>query len=290
MSVITLTTDFGLQDGYVGIMKGVILSICPSATIVDITHAVSPQDIREAAYRIQAAYRFFPPGTVHLVVVDPGVGSSRAIVAMKTADYTFIFPDNGVLTLIADRHDAKSIVKVENSLYFLEPVSATFQGRDIFAPVAAHTANGVSLDQFGTPLPEASLVRLKKTSPPVLPSKRLEGGHKADVDELIGQIVFIDRFGNLVTDIDKTTLDRFDSPESLPHMLVVVRGASGEAVFKGIVPTYANVPVNHPLALIGSSGYLEVAVNGGNAARYFQVQKGDWLRLRRKGFCRDHQN
>ena len=139
MSTITLLTDFGLKDTYVGLIKGVILSVNPDAVIIDITHHVDPHDLSQAAFIIKSSYRYFPAGSVHVIVVDPGVGSRRAIVALTMMGQTFLAPDNGILTLIVDEGDIDAVVRVENSDYFLKAVSQTFHGRDIFAPVAAHS-------------------------------------------------------------------------------------------------------------------------------------------------------
>ena len=161
MSIITLLSDFGGDDEYVGVMKGVILSICPSVSIVDITHQIDPQDIAQAAYLIPAVYRFFPEGTVHLIVVDPGVGGQRDILAIAHAGHVFIAPDNGVLTLLMNREKSDTIVRIHNADYFLKPVSTTFHGRDIFAAVGAHIVNGTGLEDLGTKIDIEGIVHLK---------------------------------------------------------------------------------------------------------------------------------
>jgi hypothetical protein len=281
--VITLTTDFGLRDAYVGIMKGVILSICPSAVIVDLTHEIAPQDIREAAFCMQTAYRFFPAGTVHVMVVDPGVGTNRAAVALTTPEYVFVFPDNGLLSPIMAQEAVQKVVALEHKDYFLDAVSATFHGRDIFAPVAAHLANGVCLEQLGSPLSLQRLVRLKADIPQVTAWQ--EGSLRGF--EISGRVVRVDRFGNLLSNIDKAALASLAEADAWPGLRVLLdkRPAEGESVRKadvihGIVETYAQVPARHPLALPGSGGYLEIAVNGGNAAHYFQAGKGHRIRIR----------
>lgn len=269
MSVITLLTDFGLRDGYAGIMKGVILSINPSAVIVDITHDIDPQDILEAAYRIQSAYRYFPPGTVHVVVVDPGVGSERSIIALKKGNHVFLFPDNGVLTLLVDEGEVDSVVRVDNPAYFLDSVSSTFHGRDIFAPVAAYLSKGVGIERIGTVMALDKLLRLRAVRPSVLPS-----------GELAGRIVSIDRFGNLITNIDTVTLEKKYAIGTWADLQIMIDGAALQKIISGISRTYASVSTRQPLALIGSSGYLEIAVNCGSAADRFQAAKGDRIRLR----------
>ncbi|MCD6224235.1 MAG: SAM-dependent chlorinase/fluorinase, partial [Deltaproteobacteria bacterium] len=191
MSIITLLTDFGVEDEYVGIMKGVILSINPSSTIVDITHQIAPQDIIAAAYRIKFSYKYFPEKTVHLVIVDPGVGSGRPLLAAKIQGHFFLAPDNGILTPLLDDGDIDTLVFVENSEYFLDSVSQTFHGRDIFAPVAAHISKGIDIMELGKLADIKSLARLSVEKPFI-----------ADNGELSGIIVSIDRFGNLITNID----------------------------------------------------------------------------------------
>ncbi len=268
--VLTLTTDFGQRDGYVAMMKGVILSICPSAEIVDITHDIDPQDVREAAFRFHSAFRFFPTGTVHVVVVDPGVGTARAAIAMKTGAYVFVFPDNGILSLVVEQEKPSQVVKLDNPLYFMDAVTTTFHGRDIFAPVAAYLADGVPIERLGTPLRPDKLVCLKTDRPQL--SELLNGRGR----QLTGRIASIDRFGNLVTNIDQTALvDLLDGSGMLANMVVSVHTAGGTTVLHGIANTYGAVSEKEPLALPGSSGYLEIAVNCGNAAHFFQAEKGD---------------
>jgi hypothetical protein len=281
--VITLMTDFGLHDAYVGMMKGVILSICPSAVIVDLTHEIAPQDIREAAFCMQTAYRFFPPGTVHVMVVDPGVGTNRAAIALKTSEYVFVGPDNGSLSSVLSQETVERVVCLDQADYFLETVSTTFHGRDIFAPVAAHLANGVCLKELGTPLSLQTIVRLEPDTPRIM---AWEDGSLKGV-EISGRIVRVDRFGNLLSNIDKTALVSLADEKAWPELLVLMdqrseksKAAQAENVLCGIVETYAQVPEQQPLALLGSSGYLEIAVNGNNAAHYFQAGKGCCVRVR----------
>ena len=161
MSVISIVSDFGTDDEYVGVMKGVMLSINPSASIVDITHQIAPQDIRQAAFLIPSYYHFFPEGTVHIVVVDPGVGSQRSILALSHRNHFFIAPDNGVLTLLLKAEKSDTIIRVDNPDYFLKPLSSTFHGRDIFAAVGAHLSCGTKLDAFGTRADVKDIVCLK---------------------------------------------------------------------------------------------------------------------------------
>ena len=260
MSIITLITDFGLDDEYVGLMKGVMLSIHPSATIVDITHRIEPQDMVQAAYTLNASYRYFPDGSIHVIVVDPGVGGKRAIVAAKMKRHVFMAPDNGVLTLLLGGEEIDECIRVDNPEYFLESVSQTFHGRDIFAPVAAHIARGVALNRIGTPAASAELVRL-----PGLESCRSANG------EITGKIVTIDHFGNLITNIPAHELEDLctGKPGRKPQVRI------GNHIISGLSSTYESVASLRPLALIGSRGYLEIAVNAGNANKHLNIQKGD---------------
>ncbi len=264
MSIITLLTDFGLKDTYVGLMKGVILSVNPDAVITDITHHIDPHDLSQAALIIKSSYRYFPAESVHVIVVDPGVGSRRAIVALKMMGQTFLAPDNGILTLIVDQGDIDAIVRVENSDYFLKTVSRTFHGRDIFAPVAAHISLGVDLERLGTPIAKKDLVLIRIPKPYV--------GKK---DELVGAIVSIDRFGNCITNIDSDCLAAFVNAGKNKRLQVAI----GQSKIKGLSLNYESASPQSPLAIIGSYGYLEIAVNCGSAQRYLGAVKGDAVHL-----------
>jgi S-adenosylmethionine hydrolase len=265
MSVITILSDFGTPDEYAGIMKGVILSICPSVSIVDITHQVDPQDIAQAAYLIPVSYRFFPQGTVHLIVVDPGVGSQRDILAVDYGGHVFIAPDNGVLTLLMNREKSDTIVRVHNAEYFLKPVSATFHGRDIFAPVGAHIVNGTGLEDLGTKIDIEDIVQLEDLN------CRL-----SETGELVGKIISIDRFGNLITNIDSNSLTTLRQNDPENRLQIHIR----RHVICGLSDTYARAEPSAPLSLIGSRNYLEIAVNCGSAKRHFKAQKGDTVRVK----------
>ena len=264
MSIITLLTDFGIEDAYVGTIKGVILSVNPSAMIVDITHQIDPQDLIEAAYVIKSSYRYFPKGTVHVIVVDPGVGSDRAIVALEMMGHIFLAPDNGVLTLLMDEGRIDSITRVNNSHYFLEPLSQTFHGRDIFAPVGAHISKGVDLKKLGSGLDRNDLVHLSIRKPSI-----------SDKGELVGTIVSVDRFGNCITNIDLNCLEKFYKPGFEKNLVIAI----GEYEIKGLSKSYDGVGLKQPLAIIGSLGYLEIALNCGSASRHFRAQKGDTIRV-----------
>ena len=264
MPIITLLTDFGTRDEYVGLMKGVILSINPSATIVDITHRIDSQDITQAAYAIRSAYRYFPSGSVHLVVVDPGVGTERSMLALEMENQYFVAPDNGVLTLLFNEEAVSALINLTNSTYFLETVSRTFHGRDIFAPVGAHLTRGVTLHEMGDTISLSEVVRLENLNPCVSAN-----------GEIAGIIVAIDHFGNLITNIDFQLL----APNHLPGSTRKVRIRIGSHYINGIGETYENGAPNIPLALIGSRGFLEIAVNRGRADVVLNARKGDAVQV-----------
>ena len=264
MSIITLLTDFGIADEYVGVMKGVILSVNPSATIVDITHHISPQNVLQAAYMIKSSSPYFPDGTVHVVVVDPGVGSNRAIIAVKHKHHVFVAPDNGVLSFLMDKPEIDGVVRIENTHYFLKNISQTFHGRDIFAPVAGHLSLGVDIGHLGKPMNPGQLVQLPLQKP-----------HITQQGALLGTIIAIDRFGNLITNIDIDSIQSMDVDISDSDLEIWV----GDNKIISISNTYDSVENGKPLAIIGSRGYLEVAVNFGDAARQFKARLGEIVRL-----------
>lgn len=247
MPPITLITDFGTRDYYAGAMKGVILSIAPQATIVDITHDIEPHNVIHGAFVLRRTVEWFPPGTVHLAVVDPGVGSDRRILAGRYAGQVVIAPDNGLISLVHSDLTLLELHAVENTRYFPGPVSHTFHGRDIIAPVAAHVASGVDLAQLGPPAGEIEVLQL------ATPQRLASGG-------LQGTVLYVDHFGNLVTNIGQE------------HLAEVYRGLSDVKVYVSdtcigpIHRMYSDVAVGEPLALIGSSGMLEISVNRSRAA------------------------
>jgi S-adenosylmethionine hydrolase len=266
MSVITLLTDFGTDDEYAGLMKGVILSIDPSATIVDITHQIDRQDIVQAAFMIGSVYHYFPEGTVHLIVVDPGVGTDRGLLALKLEKQFFIAPDNGVLTLLLAEENVSSLNLITNPNYFMASVSRTFHGRDIIAPVGAHIANGLEVNELGPEIDVQNLVCLDS-----LGARFTENG------DLKGKVVAIDHFGNLITNITSEQLT--ECLHAGPQSEIRIRIRSN--FVKGLSETYASAGPYIPLATIGSRGYLEIAINGGNAAQHLNVKKGEnvWVVL-----------
>lgn len=238
--IITLTTDFGIADPYVAVMKGVILSIAPQARIVDLTHHVHHGAVMEAALLLQEAYTFFPKGTVHVAVVDPGVGSDRRSVLMTAGNYHFVGPDNGIFWPIVEKFATKDIIHLTAETYFLPRISHTFHGRDIFAPVAAHLVQGADPRRMGNSISDPAQL--------TLPEPRQSG------DTLVGEIIRADRFGNLITNIHRSHLDRFLGGQR-PMIRV------GPLEIFGISRTYADGEVGDGIALIGSSELLEIAAN-----------------------------
>jgi S-adenosylmethionine hydrolase len=255
MVIITLTTDFGDQDAYVATMKGVILDINPEVTIVDICHSVEPQNIAQAAFIIGTTCDYFPQDTIHMVIVDPGVGSQRRAIAMKTRRAFFVAPDNGVLSYIINASpEEPEAVNLTNPKFWHHPVSSTFHGRDIFAPAAAHISLGVPLAEFGEAITSLS------TSPLPHPQTAANG-------ELIGHILHIDRFGNLISDISKEDL-------RVSKLSLEIAGQQ----IDGLSTSYAEA--DKLLALLGSSGHLEIAFKNGSAASFLDVRIGDEIRIK----------
>lgn len=251
IKIITLITDFGIDDPYVGIMKGVILNINPSVLMVDITHSISPGDIIGASLILKESIDYFPPDTIHLVVVDPGVGTSRRPIAVKTEKYIFVGPDNGVLWP-AIKMPGATIIHLNEKRYFLEHISNTFHGRDIFAPVCAHISKGIPPDKMGDEIKDPILI----SAPEPLVEK----------DILRGHIIRVDRFGNIITNISGEQVVKFLKGKT-PIIHV------GNLTIKGIQNTYRDVPEGEPLALIGSSGFLEISVNSGSAIDKAGIKK-----------------
>jgi S-adenosylmethionine hydrolase len=250
--IVTLLTDFGARDAFVGIMKGVMLGIHPALTFVDLSHDVPPQDIMAGALVLRSAAPFFPSGTIHLAVVDPGVGSRRRPILVETRDAIFIGPDNGLLSLAAPLDAVVRVVHLTNTQWFLPQQSHTFHGRDLFAPVAAHIARGVAPEQCGETVPTMERIDL----PPVI----------TQPDGLVGCVVYIDHFGNLITNIAATDLRPFPKETLLVSI--------GNVRISGITDTYAAVAVAAPVALLNSWGMLEIAVRNGSAAQRFAVHVG----------------
>lgn len=253
MSIITLTTDFGGGSHYVAAMKGVILSIAPTATLVDLCHDVPPQDIRQAALFLDNTADWFPPGTIHVAVVDPGVGTGRALVYAQIGQQQFLAPDNGLLSRLSARRPPTKIVRLSEREYWLDEVSATFHGRDILAPVAARLALGLDPDRLGPPL--ARLTTMDWPQP------------RQGADRIDGAVIEIDSFGNLITNL---TADMIAGHPTDRRACIVCN------IFEtwGIYSVYAEQPSGTLVALIGSSGRLELALVGDNAAQRLGIAIG----------------
>ena len=252
--ILTLTTDFGTRDTYVAAMKGVILSRCPDVRLVDVTHQVAPQEVMEAAFVLRGAAEHFPPQTVHLVVVDPGVGTRRRAVALRYREQLFVGPDNGVFALLLDQATPDELVVLDRPAFWRVPEpSATFHGRDVFAPVAAHLAAGRPLADVGSPLDKLTALHW------ALPITDEQG--------IRGWVVHIDRFGNCITNISRPLLQARQNHHP-------IKCYAGSAALTGIRRTYSAVASGEPLALFGSDGFLEIAINAGNAAELLGIRKG----------------
>ncbi len=263
MRTITLTTDFGDRDGFAGVINGVLACRSPKASVIDIAHGIPRGDVRAAAFVLMAAFRYFPAGSVHVVVVDPGVGTRRAAVAVQAKGHFFVGPDNGVLCW-ATGSSVDGIVELTNSRYHLTPVSRTFHGRDIFAPVAAALATGTSLARLGRP--RRSLVRLP------FPRLDVRGGGAAAC--LSGEVLFVDGFGNAITNVTEAACrTKFGGRP------VVVR-AAGRGI--PVVDAYGSVAPGSPLAVFASMGYLEIGVRDGRACDYLGLKMGSRVSVRRR--------
>jgi S-adenosyl-L-methionine hydrolase (adenosine-forming) len=258
--VIALLTDFGTRDHYAGAMKGVALGICPDATLVDISHDLPAHDVFGAALELAAAYKYFPAGTIFLVVVDPGVGSTRRGIAVEAGDYRFVAPDNGVLSAVLDDHPAKRVVELTERKYARPTVSRTFEGRDRFAPAAAWLAKGVELTALGRSA--GTIQRLDIPKPEI------------SADRIAGQVLRVDRFGNLITNIDRRSFDRLaDGPLDIQV---------GSHAVSRVVSTYMDVGDGEVCALFGSTDHLEVAANGASAAHRLDVGRGAPVHVARR--------
>ena len=254
--LITLTTDFGLRDHYVGAMKGVIAGIAPAARIIDICHQIPPYDVAEAAFTIAQAYHWFPQGSIHVVVVDPGVGSARRPIAAEAGGHLFVAPDNGVLSQVFER-SAPAVFAIDVERIALKPASRTFHGRDLFAPLAARLANGLPVVDTGDAITD--YIRLEPTKP----VEESPGRWK-------GRVLHVDQFGNLVTSLPVEILDK-----SANNFRLTVGGLEITRAAK----SYAEAPPNKAFAIAGSSGYVEVSINQASAADLAGVGAGAPVRL-----------
>lgn len=276
--IITLLTDFGEADGFVGVMKGVILGIAPQVRFVDLSHLIHPQDIRQAAFVLMTAVPFFPDGTVHLVVVDPGVGSRRRPIAVRTSDAYFVAPDNGVLSYVLAQAENYETVELSDHRYRLSEVSHTFHGRDLFSPAAAHLAAGLPLEELG---PECDLLHLET------PRLRIDSNH------IEAEVLNVDHFGNLRTSVlkltweDDTTLllqPIFGRDQNRTELIRIhapdAHTNCGSLKIEGISVTFSDVEIGEAVAFVGSEGGLEIAINQGSASRAHNIKRGDLVSLR----------
>jgi S-adenosylmethionine hydrolase len=266
--VIALLSDFGLRDHYVGAMKGVILGICPDVTIVDITHGIAPHDVLGGALQLAGAYRYFPAGTIFVAIVDPGVGSARRGLAAEVGDYRFVAPDNGVLTAVFRESAPKRVVELTERRYARPTVSRTFEGRDRFAPAAAWLAKGIQLPALGRAVPQFQTLDMPQA--------------REQDDRLVGTVLTVDHFGNLVTNIDRRTFDRFvhaqgDTASQTGGSELSVGGVP----IRRIVATYADIHGGEACALFGSTDHLEIALNAGSAAETLNLGRGAEVVVRR---------
>lgn len=264
--IITLTTDFGTSDIYVGVMKGVILSVNPQARIVDLTHDIAPQDVTGAGFALAAAYSYFPAGTVHVAVVDPGVGTARRAIVIETYSHFFVGPDNGLFSFVLRGRDVQRVVEISNKEFVLPQHSTTFHGRDIFAPAAAHLSKGVFAGRCG---PAVSDPVLLPAAEPVV----------VDRQTMRGEVIHIDRFGNLITNIHRDALDRFAGGRDFTLSVRKKRIAR-------LLKNYAAAGENELFCIIGSAGLVEISMNRKSAAERLRGRVGDSVMLQ-VGSCKD---
>lgn len=258
MAVITLTTDFGFADAYVGAMKGALLNVAPEARILDLCHGVAPFDLLDGAYTLVQAYPYYPPGTIHVVVVDPGVGTARRPIVVSAGRHRFVAPDNGVLSLVYDRDPDCTVYHVTASHYFASTVSQTFQGRDVFAPVAGWLAKGIEPENFGDPIKD--FVRF------ALPKPRTEA------DGIHGVVLKSDRFGNLITNFTARDLPTLaiEPGAAAPAVQITL----GNATVDALRHSYADAAPGQLFAVWGSAGFLEISANRASALRLTGVERG----------------
>jgi len=259
--IITLTTDFGLKDPYVAEMKAVILSISPNTTIVDISHEIEKFSIRMGAYVLTSASPYFPKGTIHVAVVDPGVGTKRRHLLIQTRQGFYVGPDNGVLALAAKNQGIEHIYEISNRKLMMPKISSTFHGRDIFAPAAAHLANGTSPAEFGPEIDRIVIPRFAK----IVKGK----------DGLVGEVIHVDGFGNIITNFGCKELELINVEDMVNVKLKEVK------LKLKFCKAYAEVEPQKPLAIIGSHNFLEISINQGNAAQTFKIKSGEKVELYR---------
>lgn len=265
--VITLISDFGTRDWYLGVLKGVLLNLCPDAHVVDISHEIAAHDIMEAANVLKEILPYYPKGTIHVCIVDPEVGTRRQAIAIETDDYILIGPDNGIFSLARESAtDKQNIYSLDKSEFWLNPKpNNTFHGRDIFCPIAAHLASGRTLQEMATPIDEIQDLRWVQSI--------------TDKAGIQGWIVHVDHFGNCITNISRTEFEayseNFDGESANPK----IKSYVGSAIINGIQETYASVPLGEIMLLFGSSDYLEVSVNSDKASTLFSIKRGDPINI-----------
>ncbi len=259
--IVALLSDFGTKDSYAGVIKGVLLSICPKLRIIDITHEVAPQNVRQAAFILANSYKFFPKGTIFIAVVDPGVGSNRKAIVANINDYFFVVPDNGLLTFVAENESDFVAHEISNSNFMLKDVSNTFHGRDIFAPVAANIANSISLDKFGEPFLKEELTLCEKLL------------CDYQNNEISAEIIGLDRFGNLTTTLSRKFVA--ENNIKLEHPTIYI----ADKIIYGIKRMFSEADEGEALAYFGSDDYLEIAIRNGNAAKKYGISLNSKTRL-----------
>ncbi|NTU53107.1 MAG: SAM-dependent chlorinase/fluorinase [Chlorobiaceae bacterium] len=257
--LIVLMTDFGLQDTFVGVMKGVIATICREARVIDLTHAISPQNVRQAAFHLERSIGYFPDETIFVCVVDPGVGTTRRAIAVEAGPCRFIAPDNGLLTPVFERWPIARCHELTNTNYHLPDKSATFHGRDLFSPAAAHLASAVPLEAFGPVIPLAECAQIK-----LLRNRPL-----ADGKGWQGEVITTDHFGNLITTLEASLISDGGN----------WRVTVGSTAPLSILTTYGEAEPGQPLAYIGSSGTIEIAIRNGNASAELGVGEGGKVKI-----------
>jgi len=256
--VITFTTDFGTRDAYAGIMKGIVLTINPKARLIDIAHDIPPHDIINASFMLANAYEYFPAGTIHIAVVDPGVGGGRKNIAVFTEKYFFIGPDNGIFSIALSNEKVSEIREIKNYPFVMKKISNTFHGRDVFAPCAGYLSMGKNFSNIGPVINNIKHLEYPKVN--------------INRNTLTGEIMSIDSFGNMITNISEKVLRSFIGKQKFEIYFTSER-------FNKIENTYNDVPIGRPLALFGSSGYLEISMNGGSASSYFMTPLGSTITI-----------
>lgn len=267
---VALLTDFGLDDNYVGIMKGTIYSLNPNVEIIDITHSIEPRNIKQAAFALKTSVNYFPEGTIFVCVVDPGVGSSRSALCVQAGNYYFAAPDNGLLSYTLENYKKPRIYTFTNEKYQIENPSKTFHGRDIFAPLAAYIAQGVDLSEFGEAISFQKIIKL----PPLK-------CHFDNHGNLIGEVIHIDRFGNIITSLSAKALGL--NMHNILQQDLKWKFEIGHQKIRNISLTYSDVESGEFLAYIGSSGYLEIGIRNGNAGKSLNAFIGQLICARKVG-------